>query len=123
MIVKSQKGFSLIEVLVSLAILSILAVGFLGSLAQSSSAAIKIDQIDTARALAQTQMEFVKEQAFNPSGTYLINTAVMPEYPGYSVIISAAPVINRDSLIQKVTISISNSGKTITSLEDYKVKK
>jgi prepilin-type N-terminal cleavage/methylation domain-containing protein len=123
MTVKSEKGFSLIEVLVSLAILGLLAVGFLVALATSSRAAVQIDRMDTARALAQSQMEFVKEQPFNLSGQYLINNSVMPQYPGYSVLISSIPATNRDSLIQKITVSITNSGKTIATLQDYKVKK
>ena len=118
-----EKGFSLVEVLISLAILSIIAVGFLGSLTNSSRAAIQIDQMDTARALAQSQMEFVKEQPFNFSGTYLTNNSIMPEYPGYSVTINATPIDDRDTLIQQVSVIATSGGKTITTLEDRKVKK
>ena len=119
---KGEKGFSIIEVLVSLAIISILTVGFSNSLVNAYGASGQIDRMDTARALAQSQMEYVKDQAFNPSGSYLTNNAIMSEYPDYSVSISAIPAVDRDVLIQKVSVTILKGGKAITTLEDCRVK-
>jgi prepilin-type N-terminal cleavage/methylation domain-containing protein len=119
---KGKKGFSVIEVLGSLAIISIVSVGFLNSLINAYGGSGQIDRMDTARALAQSQMEYVKEQAFNLSGSYLTNDAIMSEYPGYSVQISAIPAVDRDVLIQKISVTILNNGKTITTLENCRVK-
>jgi prepilin-type N-terminal cleavage/methylation domain-containing protein len=122
---KNQKGFSLIEVLVSLAIVGILSVSFLGAMTNSTKAAISVDQKDTGRAIAQSQMEYVKELKFSASG-YTKNSLMLAQYPNYDVSISVSTPGDpgqRDALIQKVTIVVTNNGKEVFTLEDYKTKR
>ena len=124
MLIKKERGFSLVEMLVAMAILGIISVGFLSALSISSKAATSIDNMDTGRAIAQSQMEYVKTQAFQSSGTYAINTGLMATYPGYTVSIpQASAVAQRDAFIQKIVVIVSHAGKEVARLEDYKVKR
>lgn len=116
---KSEKGFTLIEVLVGLTLISLLAVGYLSALTSSSTASIIIDRTDTARSLAQSQMEYIKKQPFASS---YIQDAIPAEYTGYAVTINAAQAAERDSLIQTITITVTHNGQTITTLQDCKTK-
>jgi prepilin-type N-terminal cleavage/methylation domain-containing protein len=119
---KSEKGFSLIEILIALAIIGIVAVGYLSALTTSTRTAIFTDQKDTARILAQSQMEHVKQMPWPTSIPPTFTPAVIPaDYPGYTATIDAENV-NYDSAIEKITVTIRSNGKVITTLEDYKVQ-
>jgi prepilin-type N-terminal cleavage/methylation domain-containing protein len=119
---KNQRGFSLLDVLVSLAIFSILSGGFLSALIDSTGAVISVDQKDSGRALAQSQMEYIKEQDF--ANSYSANSSILSEFPGYEIdsIIVATPT-ERDALIQEITINVTQNGEPVTSLQDFKVKR
>jgi prepilin-type N-terminal cleavage/methylation domain-containing protein len=118
---KKQKAFTLIETLIALAIVSIVAVGFLSALTNSTRAAATTDHMDTGRAIAQGQMEYIKEQPFSAECTYSENADLISQYPGYSVAILATPV-NYDSAIQKICITVKVNEKPVMTLEDYKVQ-
>ena len=105
-----------------MAILGIVSIGFLGGMSFSSHTANAADQMDTGRAIAQSQMEWVKSQTFSTGG-YTPNTSIMAQYPGYSASIAAVTAAERDSSIQKVTITVSRGTKVVAQLQDCKVKK
>ena len=64
---KNEKGFTLIEVMIAIALLGIIAVAFLGALATASRALVIADERTTAESLARSQMEYVKNQAYRPA--------------------------------------------------------
>ena len=103
--------------MVSLALLGIIAVVLLSSLGTASAITLSTDKHETARNLAETQMEYVKSQAYAIS----YEPAPIPgEYPGYTVTITTQPL--QDSNIQKITVTVNHQGRWITKLEAYKVK-
>ena len=121
---KDQKGFSLISVLIAVALLGILAVGFLGALGTASKALFTVDERETAKNLAESQMEYVQEQAYDL--TY--RPAAIPDekdYAGYSVDVSA----DEDDVkvgLQVITVKIyhhddAHANPPVLTLEDYKV--
>ncbi|HSW57942.1 MAG TPA: type II secretion system protein [Dehalococcoidales bacterium] len=120
---RKQQGFSLVEILVAMAISAIVSVGFLSGLTMSSKAAISTDQMDTGRAIAQAQMEWVRNQNYLSSGQYSLNDVIMAQYPGYSATISAQPAAERDGNIQKIVITVNFGNKSVARLENCKVKK
>ena len=113
---KGEIGASLIETIVALALLSIIGVSFLGGLATSSSARSIADEHVSARVLAESQMEDIRKQdyepAYNPS-------PIPPEYAGYSLQIDTASMYNGN--LQKITIAVSHHNKNVFTLESYKV--
>jgi prepilin-type N-terminal cleavage/methylation domain-containing protein len=122
---RNQKGFTLIEVLVSVALVGILGTAFLTSLTHSTYAVHYTDQLDNGRALAQSQMEYIKEQKYSASG-YTPSSAITSRYPGYSVNISVSTpgqTGQRDSLLQNVTVTVSQNTQIITTLEGFKTKR
>ncbi len=62
---KKQRGFTLIEVIIAMALLGVIAIAFLGALASASSAIIIADERTTAESLARSQMEYVKNRDFS----------------------------------------------------------
>ena len=115
---KNEAGSSLIETVVSLALLGIISVAFLSALATSSNARFISDEHTSARILAESQMENAKKQ------TYAFSYDPVPiptEYPGYSAVIDVDNL--RNGNIQKITVTIRHHDRDITQLESYKVNR
>lgn len=117
-LVKSERGSSLIETVVALALLGIIGVAFLSALAVSSNARFIADERVSARILAESQMEYVKKQAYAAS----YDAAPIPdEYAGYTAVISVDAM--RNGNIQKITVSVRHQSEEVTTLENYKVNR
>jgi prepilin-type N-terminal cleavage/methylation domain-containing protein len=114
---KSEKGFTLIGVVIAIALVGIIAAAFLGGLANASKALFTTDTHATGNNLAESQMEYVKKQ---PYATAYIPAPIPSEYVGYSVTIDVTPL--EDGNIQKITVTVSQQDKPeVIILEGYKV--
>lgn len=116
-LMKSEKGFTLIEVLVALGLLGIIAVVFLTGISISSRAVLIADERTTAESLARSQMEYVKEQPYDDVNPYLILSDVPANY---SIAVTVLPLADG---LQKITVAVSHPGEPepILTLEGYKV--
>ena len=85
---KSQKGQTLIEVLIALAILAIVVVAYLTALTTSSRAIIIADERTTTESLTRSELEYVKSQDFSdttdpgPWSYQASETACQSPWPG-----------------------------------------
>lgn len=114
---QNEKGYSLIEVLASLALVAVIGVAFITGLGTVSRVTLSEDEHGKAQNLAETQMEFIAGAAFASS----YSAAPIPsEYGGYAADIEVEPV--HDGNLQKITVIISHQGKQVTGLEAYKVR-
>jgi prepilin-type N-terminal cleavage/methylation domain-containing protein len=123
----NQRGFSLIEVMISILIISIVFAGIMGAMNGSTRSAVKIDKMDTARVLAEGQMEYVKRQPYSTTYTpdedmYDSDNNRFIYYPAYSATITAGSAAERDANIQKISVAIIYQGSTVMTLDDCRVK-
>ncbi len=68
---KNEKGFALIEVVIAMAIMGIVAAGFLAALSTASKTVILADERTTAESLARSQMEYDKKQFYIGAPDYI----------------------------------------------------
>jgi len=124
-----EKGFSLLEVMLAIALMGIIAVAFLGAMATGSRAIFIADERATAESLARSQMEYVKNLPYvNEATEYGIDPNLTPNLTldGYAISVAVDPLLSPDDGIQKITVMIYHpeeeieENKVIT-LEDYKV--
>ena len=114
---RCDKGTSLLEVLVALALLGIVSVLFLGSVANSSSARVTADTRVSAKILAESLMDNIKKQSYEPS----YDITIPPEFAGYSANLTVESMANGN--IQKLTIVIEHFDSEVLTLESYKVER
>lgn len=114
---RSEQGFALVEVLVSLALLGIVGVGLLSAMGSASRAVVLNDTRVTAKNLAETQMEYIKGLAYAAS---YVPAPIALDYTGYTAGISVVSL--QDSSIQKITVTVTRNGSEVTRLEDYRAK-
>ena len=115
---KGETGTSLLETIVALALLGIIAVVFLGTLATTSSARSIADEHASSRILAESQMENLKKQEYSSSYDPV---AISGDYPGYTASVDVQTL--RNGSIQKITVTIRHHNRDIESLESYKVSR
>ena len=118
-----QSGMALLEVLVALGLLAIIAVAFLSVSATTTKAAMVQDQQATAENLARAQMEYIKSVQSLAAQYAAAPIPATADYSGYSADISVQGVPSGDADLQKITVTISRSGKTLYTLQDYKVNR
>ena len=122
---KNEKGFSLIEVIIALALLGIIAVAFMSGLATASKAIYIADERATAENLARSQMESVKSIDYVDEATSYPAASIPQEHidAGYSATITALPLHNPDDGIQKITVIVEHHDKEVITLVGYKVNR
>ena len=124
---RGEKGFSLIETVVAVAIVAIVAVSFLSGLAASARATIVADEHTTASSLARSQMEDIKNQPYDDTNEPPVYSLISGIPSGYTVDIDADRLdpendgFEDDDGIQKMVVTVERGGRTILTLEDYKV--
>ncbi len=132
----NSKGFSLIEVLIALALLGIIGVAFLSGLATASKALFIADERTTAESLARSQMEYVKNCSYEygASPSYEQVDVESLTHPGYFISVDAPPIDpdtgaalanpGDDEGIQKITVTIEHpDGDEVITLDGYKVNR
>jgi prepilin-type N-terminal cleavage/methylation domain-containing protein len=140
-------GFTLIEVLIALALFAIIAIVFAGGLSTASRAVTIADIRTRAESLARTQMEYVKEQGYEkaPDGGVHLYAKISGIPEGYEIcslnLTTGVPAecaytdsvigwpwdsagnttAESDDGLQKITLVIKHEEREILTLEGYKV--
>ncbi|MBA7704396.1 hypothetical protein ES703_113203 [subsurface metagenome] len=141
--IKSEKGFSLLEVLIALAVLGIIVIAVCYALATASKTLLVADVRGTAETLAIKQMEYIRNQDYSvDQWSYQVTSSEEPSafpepswwddppsklsenYARYLVVAEAFDD-ERDG-IRKIIVSIyynPDTGDPIITLECYKVRR
>jgi type II secretory pathway pseudopilin PulG len=119
-VMKNEKGYLLIEVIVSMALISLVGVSVLTALSASSKSLSVADEQTTARNLAESQLQDIRKQdyaaAYAPS-------AIPAEYAGYTTEINTSGIIARDGNVQKINVCVNHLGNEVLVLEGYRVNR
>ncbi len=112
----------LVEVLVAVAILGMTLVALLAALSTGSIGVTTTDSEVTAANLARSQLEYTRSQPYAEVPT---EYATVTPPAGYTVSVQAASIPEpvTDTNIQKITVIVARDGKTLATVEDYKVKR
>ncbi len=114
---KGQRGSSLLETLIAVAIMGTTVVAFLSALSTASMSVGTVSELETARNLAVSQLEQVRAAAF--TGSY---SSITPP-SGYSIGLVVLPVSGGDSNIQLIRTTVSVGGEAVVYVEDIKVNR
>jgi prepilin-type N-terminal cleavage/methylation domain-containing protein len=126
-----DRGMTLIEVLIALAIMGLVAIVFLGGLQASFTSNTVNQQRVVAEDLAKSQLEYVKGQVYDPTNNppqYQLMTGVPAGY--YVQLISArldpkGDGIGNDDGLQEITIKVYKgsdaSGSLLITVKGYKI--
>ena len=120
-----ERGISLIETLIALAIMGVVAVVFLTGMTTSSKAVMVSQNRVTAESLAKSQMEDTKAQLYIDGAISYPKITIPQDLvdQGYVLTVVAEPLHASEDGIQKITVTISRNGNGILTLKDYKVNR
>jgi type II secretory pathway pseudopilin PulG len=112
---RCEKGISLLETILALAIMGIISASFLGATATTSTARLTADERASGKILAESLMEGIKKDLYTAS----YNITIPSEFAGYT----ANVTVVENNNIQDITISIHHRNREVLTLESYKVNR
>lgn len=124
----SSRGFSLIEVIIAVALLGGIALTLVSAMSTASLALIITDKRTTAESLTRSQLEFVKNQPYDDINNPPQYTTLSEIPNGYDIVITAERLdpngdgTANDDGIQKITITVEYDDDEVFTVEDYKRK-
>jgi type II secretory pathway pseudopilin PulG len=127
-LVKKQAGFSLIDVVLAMALIGILGTAIPSALSGASRATITTNQHTTAESLARSQMDYIQNQPYDGVNSTPVY-ALIPDIPDpYSIVTPVAQRLDpkgdgiaNDDGLQQITVTVKNRETVIFTLVDYKV--
>lgn len=132
----NQKGTSLVEVLLALAIFGAIVVSLFIALNVSHRTTFSVNRQTTAESLTRAELEYVKscdyDDVNNPPVYGLdpnIDLEAEPYNGRYSITVAAERLdpkgdgTENDDGIQKVTVEVYHDGELVVATESYKVKR
>ena len=130
---KGEEGFTLVEVLMSVVILVICATGLMAVLTQTTRLLLQTDLQESARNLATSQLEYIKNLPYDSTTadvdlTYSPKPELDTDYGLITDVISVVrlhPIENPqpgDEGVQKITLNILQESNILTTLEGYKAE-
>jgi prepilin-type N-terminal cleavage/methylation domain-containing protein len=124
--VKSEKGFTLIEVVISILVLGIVGAAIVGYFQWSFGVFGYVDRKATAESLARTEMEVIKSLSYDEAAaSYDPGTAPYPST--YDVTNSVTANVTGTLGMQKITVTVydtrPNHGEAVVTLEGYKLNR
>ena len=126
-----SRGFSMLEVVIAIALLGIIAVSVLSALSTAALAFIIADRRATAESIARTQMEWVRYSPYEGDPEdgppqYSLDLQIQTTLPPDFSVNTTAIRLNKDvdpdddDGIQLITVTVSHEGRVVVTLEDYK---
>lgn len=127
----NQKGLTLIEVLIALAIFGAIALSVFFALNVSHRTTHSVNEETTAESLSRAELEYIKSCDYD----YVNNPPVYGVDPtldiptGYSITVTAERLdpnedgTANDDGIQKVTVKVYFDGELVVETENYKVNR
>ncbi len=106
---------TLIETMLALAILGIISAAFLSATAATSTSRVTADERASGKILAETIIEDIKKQPYEPS----YNVTIPSDFAGYSALIS----VEENNNIQAINVTIERRSREILTLQSYKVNR
>jgi len=116
---RREGGFSMLEVLLSFALLSLISVTFITALITNANSVIKADGMVTAEALAKSEIEYIKAAEYTgaPWTYQLPGTppswdaahALAEEYSEYIVNVTASELDRQGEEIQQIVVTVTRS--------------
>jgi prepilin-type N-terminal cleavage/methylation domain-containing protein len=117
-----QKGQTLIEIVVTLALIAIIIPTMFAALSAAITSADRIRDRSIVLELAQSQMESIQGQEFRPGGGY----ELIPHPPGFDVEVYVIDRVERcpggEVILQRVIITVTGRRGSLT-LEGFKVRR
>jgi prepilin-type N-terminal cleavage/methylation domain-containing protein len=115
-----RRGVTLVELIMALAIISLVAASFVPGLGLGSTAASRASQETVAQNLARRQTEYVKTYTYNElATTYPLVSALA----NYAITVTVESVPGTGSDIQQVTVSVAFKGDNVVTAESFKVNR
>lgn len=134
-----EKGTSLIEILVSVGLLSLLGVSFLVALNIITNAVVKTDGEATAEALAKAEIEYINTVSYkNATWSYQLpgtppswdtEHALPQGYASYTLSTNATSLSGQGNDIQQITVTVTRGTQSSPwqyvnfTVTDYKVNR
>ena len=125
---KSEAGFSLIEILLALALAGIFAATVPSALSGTMRATIITNHHITAESLARSQMDYIQNQPYDSVNATPVY-ALIPDIPAsYSIITPMAARLDprgdgtdNDDGLQEITVAVKQNDKIVFTLIDTKL--
>lgn len=120
---KKQRGFTILEMIVAIAIIGVTSVTFLRGFSTASIGTALFDERETGKNMAESLMEYIRTQNYAANYTLnsTMNSTYSDAYPGYTWNITVNNVMARDGNIQKITVNVGRNNKELFRLQGYKV--
>jgi len=130
-LVRDQRGWSLVEVLVAVAILAVIGVAFLSALSTGYMALVIADEDTVAESLTRTEFESIKNAGYpirlvaenpNPAlSEFLSHRSVLNDLYAVDIEIAELADESQERPVQIITVHISHQGERVLSTQTYKV--